>query len=273
MSFKGNNKMTSTTELVGERIRYKLGSQDDTNVIDYNFTDRVYYGKIDSNYNSIYPREQVLKGIGKSSQVFNAPMVMNFVADAFEAFTRKIEQAKFMGKVDDNSYLFDIKVHKAYENPQQIYISFVNEYINEFNKAVDNTKILKYEDWMSEFLIWHSNNGSNFPITFSGFQKSKRSNIFTSGLAISLSDKSIGDDSQKEIFLNDKQHGFYLNAAKQYGFNVHQNAPWILIADLNSPALSLYLKNIMNRKRITIIDTIWSILKTSNVYCDIINNN
>ena len=29
MSFKGNNKMTSTTELVGERIRYKLGSQDD----------------------------------------------------------------------------------------------------------------------------------------------------------------------------------------------------------------------------------------------------
>ena len=47
---------------------------------------------------------------------------------------------------------------------------------------------------------------------------------------------------QKEIFLNDKQHGFYLNAAKQYGFNVHQNAPWILIADLNSPALLLYLK-------------------------------
>ena len=73
------------------------------------------------------------------------------------------------------------------------------------------------------------------------FQKSKKSNIFTSGLAISFSNESAGDDGAKEkLILSDKQLGFYLNAAKQYGFSVHQNSPWILVADLNSPAMSVY---------------------------------
>jgi len=306
MKFKGTNSTTSITELVAERIKYKLNPQNDTNIVDYNFTDRVYYGRIDKNYNSIYPKEESLKGLDNSYDVSSAPVVMNFVSDAFTAFTRKIDQAKLMGKVTEDSFMFNLKVHKAYENPQQVYVTFVNEYINEFNKTIDRDKIQKFEDWVHELLKWNSNNGSNFPMTFSGFQKSKRSNIFTSGLAISLSSDSIGDDSTKEKYLNDKQYGFYLNAAKQYGFNIHQNAPWILIADLNSPALLLYLEkynlsseslifsenfllcferdlqlliNILNynwrlfidnNEKLTIIDTTCNNTKINNIY---INNN
>jgi hypothetical protein len=130
-----------------------------------------------------------------------------------------------------------------YVDPIELYESFVIEYMSIFNKRVDKDKITKYETWIDELMKWHKQNGPNFPLTFSGFQKSKRSNIFTSGLAISFSNESAGDDSKKEqLFLNDKQLEFYLNAAKQYGFSVHQNTPWVLVADLNSPAMSLYTK-------------------------------
>jgi len=243
MSFKGNNKISSTIGLVSERIKYKLTPENDVNnVVDFNFTDRVYYGRIDTNFNSIYADESKLKGVNNSNDISSAPQLMNFVADALEAFLRKIDQARIVNKVTEDSFLNNLTVHRAYENPQQAYVSFVNEYINEFNKIADKSKIQNFEDWMTHMMKWHSNNGAKFPLTFSGFQKSKRSNMFTSGLCVSFSNESIGDDSKKEKYLNDKLYGFYLNAAKQYGFNVHQNAPWILIADLNSPSLLLYLK-------------------------------
>lgn len=243
MSFKGNNNLTSTIELVSERIKYKLTEQNDkNNVVDFNFTDRVYYGRIDTNYNSIYAKKDKLVNINNPYDQFAVFQLINFVADALNSFLRKIEQAKFYKQIPESSFLFQLPVHKAYEDPEQKYFSFVNEYLNEFNKTVDKSKIQNFQDWMSYMTKWHSNNGANFPLTFSGFQKSKRSNMFTSGLCVSFSNESIGDDSQKEKYLNDKYYGFYLNAAKQYGFNVHQNSPWILIADLNSPALSLYLE-------------------------------
>tara|TARA_R110002167_G_scaffold341351_1_gene549574 strand:+ start:45 stop:701 length:657 start_codon:yes stop_codon:yes gene_type:complete len=69
------------------------------------------------------------------------------------------------------------------------------------------------------------------------------SNIYTSGLAIAIADFDSDKDSLKEdLFLNNKTLEFYLNAAKQFGFSVSKDIPWLLVADLNSPALLLYLK-------------------------------
>ena len=80
-----------------------------------------------------------------------------------------------------------------------------------------------------------------FPYNSFRLSKIKHSNIFTSGLALSLSLEDAGDDSIKEeLILNDKQKQFYINAALQYGFRIHHNTPWILVADINSPAMLLH---------------------------------
>jgi hypothetical protein len=66
MKFRGKNNINSTKELIDERIKYKLdGLFDgekaiDTNIVDFNFSDRVYYGRINSNYNSVFPDESKL---------------------------------------------------------------------------------------------------------------------------------------------------------------------------------------------------------------------
>lgn len=249
MKFKGKNKIDSTKELVNERIKYKLtglfegNSPIENNIVDFNFSERVYYGRVDTNYNSVFANEENLSYIDHSFDPIKSPKCVNFVADAFKAFMRKMDQAKLMNKFENDSFFQNLKVHKAYVNPLDLYESFVSEYIAVFNKRLEKDRITKYEIWLDELVKWHAKNGANFPLTFSGFQKSKKSNIFTSGLAISFSNESFADDTKKEeLILNDKQMRFYLNAAKQYGFSVHQNTPWVIVADLNSPAMSLYTK-------------------------------
>ena len=250
MSFKGKNKLESTKELVDERIKYKLTALFDgkrpleSNIVDFNFSERVHYGRIDTKYNAISPIEDSLSYIDSSFIRSKAPRCINFVSDAFFAFMKKINQAKLMNKFEDGSFFENLKVHKAYEDPLDLYESFASEYIAVLYKRVKKDKITKYETWIEQLVEWHAQNGANFPLTFSGFQKSKRSSIFTSGLAISFSDESAGNDSKKEdLVLNDKQLEFYLNAAKQYGFSVHQNTPWVIVADLNFLEIIIYVMN------------------------------
>lgn len=242
--FKGNNKELKTKKLIDERIKYKLNSFDsEKNVTDFNFSDYVYYGKCDQNYNSIVINEESLTELPETTDPTKRIVALDFVVDAWRAFIRKIDQAKLMNKISPESFMYSLAVYKAYEDPIDLYNNFANNYFKKFNNLVDPTKIKKFDDWVSEFYKWHQKNGPNFPITLSGFQRSKHSSIFTSGLALSLSGEPADDDSIKEqLILNDKQKQFYINTALQYGFIVNQNVPWILVADLNSPAMLLYSK-------------------------------
>ena len=242
--FKGNNKEIVTKILVDERIKYKLNSfNNEKNVVDFNFSDYVYYGKCDQDYNSIIVNEDSLTELPDIADPTKRIVALDFVVDAWKAFIRKIDQAKLMNKIPQDSFLYSLSVHKAYEDPIDLYNNFVNNYFKKFNELVDPTKITKFDHWVSEFLKWHQQNGPNFPITLSGFQRSRHSSIFTSGLALSLALEDAGDDSVKEeLILSDKQKQFYINAALQYGFRVHHNTPWILVADINSPAMLVYTK-------------------------------
>ena len=85
---------------------------------------------------------------------------------------------------------------------------------------------------------------SIFPITFSGFQRSRQSTIFSSGLAIDIAGVSFSDDEQKQNLLFDsRSFEFYLALAKQYGFSVNKRNPGVLISDLASPVTSEYRNN------------------------------
>jgi hypothetical protein len=80
----------------------------------------------------------------------------------------------------------------------------------------------------------------NFPFTYTGFQRSRYSSLFTSGLAIDIAGLPIDTDEMKVAFINSPNFEFYKNAAGAHGFGVIKNSPWILVADLGSPALEKY---------------------------------
>jgi len=243
--YKATNKEESTIALTRQRANYRLQAfkaelgEMPENVVMFNFAERTQYGRIDENINTIYPLDKHMKMLPNDEEVL---FVLDFLVEPFRLLQRKMKQATMMGQIPNDPILSRIKPIRAYEDPQGLYLSFVEEYLSIFNDSVDKAKITNYNSWVNQFLQWTKGNGSQFPLTFSNFHRTKLSNVFTSGLAIAIADfESDKDPLKEELFLNNKVLEFYLNAAKQYGFSVSKDTPWLLVADLNSPALTVYL--------------------------------
>ena len=80
-----------------------------------------------------------------------------------------------------------------------------------------------------------------YPVTKTGFIKSRLNPIVGNGLTIEVSDLSYTNDDQKiNEFVNSSNFGYFLNACDSYGFMVDISAPWRLVADLDSVAMQGY---------------------------------
>jgi hypothetical protein len=248
--YKGKNKTKSTRIIAAQRAIYKLNAfkknsdERAKSVKNFNFAERTQYGRINTAFNTVYPNRSELKRLknpDKESRIYSC---QNFVADAFERFVAKMKQAVVFGNCPkDHPYLTEIKVYGAYQDPYGLYNEYMEDLLDSFVDQINEKTILTFDDWTNQFLFFCKRNGAKFPITFSGFQRTDKSNIFTSGLAISISDLKADDDTKKqEFFLDYKAIDFYINTAKQYGFYVDLDRPWVLVADLNSPAMLLYTK-------------------------------
>lgn len=248
--FKGKNKTKSTEVLFNQRAHYKTKAFQDMqeniskNIKDFNFVERAQYGRVDTAFNTVYPNRSDLKRLKNPDKQARIYSCQNFVADAFERFVAKMKQAVVFGNCPkDHPYLTEIKVYGAYQDPYGLYNEYMEDLLDSFVDQINEKTILTFDDWTNQFLFFCKRNGAKFPITFSGFQRTDKSNIFTSGLAISISDLKADDDTKKqEFFLDYPAIDFYINAAKQYGFYIDSDMPWVLVADLNSPAMSLYTK-------------------------------
>lgn len=242
--FKATNKEESTIRLSQQRANYRLQAFKDEfgempqNVVNFNFAERTQYGRIDQNLNTIYPNEKHMKMLPNNDEVL---FVMDFVHEPFILLQNKMKQATRMKQIPNDPILSQMIPRVAYQNPLDLYLDHMEGYLDIYNKSLDASKIDNYESWVNQFFQWTKRNGPNFPLTFSNFHRTKISNIYTSGLAISIAELDKDNDPIKEdLFLNNKTLEFYLNAAKQFGFSVSKDAPWLLVSDLNSPASIIY---------------------------------
>lgn len=242
--YNATNKEESTIRLAQQRANYRLQAfktelgEIPQNVVNYNFAERTQYGRVDQDLNTIYPIEKNLKMLPNNDEVL---LVMDFVHEPFILLQNKMKQATRMGHIPNDPILSQMIPRVAYQNPLDLYLDHMEGYLDLYNKSLDMSKIDNYESWVNQFIQWTKRNGANFPLTFSNFHRTKLSNIYTSGLAISIAEIDKGNDPIKEdLFLNNKTLEFYLNAAKQFGFSVSKNTPWLLVSDLNSPASIIY---------------------------------
>ena len=245
--YNATNKEESTIRLAQQRANYRLQAfktelgETPQNVVNFNFAERTQYGRVDQNLNTIYPIEKNLKMLPNNDEVL---LVMDFVHEPFILLQNKMKQATRMGLIPNDPILSQLIPRVAYQNPLDLYLDHMEGYLDLYNKSLDITKIDNYESWVNQFFQWTKRNGANFPLTFSNFHRTKLSNIYTSGLAISIAELDKDNDPIKEnLFLNNKTLEFYLNAAKQFGFSVSKNSPWLLVSDLNSPASIIYHEN------------------------------
>jgi hypothetical protein len=247
----GNNKLGSKL-MFKERQRYQELFPTGSNFPQtYTFWegDNLYYGREDQNRNAIFVNETYLKAVPNTKKSIFA---LGFVVDAYTDFQQwmKIQIGKKF--VEDNSITKPWAAVRGWENIHdahhegmvQAYQSFSGQYLDQTGKHKDIRDYNTFLDlYMNDFI---ANILSDIPFTKSSFIRSKFSSPLISGLCIEIEQLSHSSDYEKyDKFVNNINFKTYLLAAKKFGFMVDKNAPWRLIANIESPEMRSYIAKYM----------------------------
>ena len=133
---------------------------------------------------------------------------------------------------DDGSlkYTFD----NIYQNDDLIQVA------RNYYTVRDN--ITSFDDYVKELMVFFKNNFQNKALTMSGFLQSNKNSIFTSGLAFSIADIDFDDDNKKYTqFMSTPSFEFYKKVLLNKGFKIWKHCPYVIVADIGSPAITRYL--------------------------------
>jgi len=213
------------------------------------------YGKINKENRSISPLDRTsLKQIINSENVF----VLNFVADAFEDmkeyYAKSFNSAtnfqvnKFAGQpvlTARRGYIKPIGLYR--QKMQEAQRIFVEEYMF-------GLKIHTFEQVLERFNVFVADYSNKIPMLFSTFVSSSSCPIHCSGLVLEITNDSHQQGTAKRKMLLDENYEFYANMVEKFGFVTAKNAPWCLVANLQSPIMYEYAKFYDVKKQDDIID-------------------
>jgi hypothetical protein len=274
--FKGKNAIDSIGNLARERARYKSeafpenGGLGPKQIMDFNFAERVNYGRVDRQHNPIYPISDFLVPLQSSNNNTNTLLAMNYVSDQYRDLEEHFVKACRLALIPkDDPILSRLTAVRAYLDPLDDYIryrdSVMDTFIDEFISS-RNYKVNNFDDFVVAFTQYMSLMRDIYPITFSGYQRSNQGSIFSSGLAIDIAGIPFDDDEQKQTLLFDSPAFlYYLNLAKQYGFSVNKRNPGVLISDVASPVTTIY----RGKYNLSSVDLIFSEQFQKTLYRDL----
>ena len=248
--FKAKNDNESTFYQAFYRSKYSKeaflsnNGRGEPGIVNFLFAERNLYGRVDENLNVVIPNSGFLKRISSRDNP-SGIIAMNFVIDQFEDFMEVYERALLSNKIRQNvPFLSKIKVYNSYQSPKPLYEKYLSDTIKDFeNIFLDKRKVITVGDYLNEFMRFVEQMTPTFPITYTAWQRSANSSIFTSGLALDLSGQDAGDDELKERFIDNENFPFFRRVCNNYGFSISKNCPWVIVADLGSPASKEYHKN------------------------------
>jgi len=269
---QGSNKLTSLG-MYYQRLLYKEEIYPDSvpSPLD-TWYDKVFYGRVDREQNTIAPKESRLKAVPNSKEVY----VLNFAADAFKDFSNHMKQATNIGvcMATGNTSITNPVAHKGYEPFDKRYNEFLGASFQAYVGSIpaNTPKITDIESFTQYFIIFLKKIAANLPLTLCNYTLTSHFNTFNTGLSISITNSAApGDDAPKYAdFISDPNFNFYVAAAKKFGFTVNKNMPWILTADLFTAASMKYISRYRDPEGIPITDqTFFDVQYTKVCYKDI----
>ena len=234
---KGNNK-SSSKEIFEQREVYKdIYPTEDLSPIDLWGDHKLLYGRVDLCGNPILLKETLLTQLSEDSG--QALFALDIVYEAMEDVRATITKAKLLNRLDSKSKIFPLKPVRAFKSIHQEYHDYFQAMFQVFNASfvtpVVDRKIVNYNTFEKQFLAFYKFIRNDFVFTRSTYITSKRSNPLISGLVIEFSEDDHGDDKIKhKKYIRDVEFNFYRDTLKRYGFVLDKNAPWRIIADLES---------------------------------------
>ena len=254
MPYNVNNSTLSSARLTIERARYNakiiqesgetdVPTWETKKIKDFLSDEKIFYGRIDEQNNSVFPNVQMLKqGGSKDRQIF----AHNFVADAFTDLEERMQSFLRSGFIrQGESPFIPLLCKKGYVDPIPLHSSKINVLAEHFVSSFLSDKMMQisdFETFIPLFRQYLLANAPTNPITRSSYLVSNNVSILSSGLVIEIYDGDYSDDAiKRDLFYTNKNFAPFRNAAYQHGFMIDKHIPWRLIADLNSPNMKPYV--------------------------------
>ena len=248
----GSNNLSSKS-IFEERIKYDYYVFPDflANNFVKTWTQDRYYGTINHNGNAVLPNIRRLKRLSFTDDGVGSLYALDFVADAWYDFSRKIKELANNNVIYRDSPWAKPYAVKAWTPISDFYDSYMRENVFPvFNSLFmgtnnNNEKVKNISDFMKLF--------SNFmrdvmlksgPVTLSALVESQKTPVYASGLVIEISLDEYDDDFNKAYNFGDANFSLIANIAAQYGFLVDKNIPWRFVADLRNPAMQEYMTGV-----------------------------
>ena len=256
-SFANNNRPTKF--LYNERNFYKnriLTKQQHRNTIDMWDGNTSRFGKVNLQNQPIRLDASYLKEVRSTSDKKTKFYLINFVADAFVDFREYMrgatEAATGMTAFPPTSKFHKTDIHnaniwfdldRAYRSHlQTIFEPFVNEYlaVPSYRKRVKNIK-----NFINMWFQMCKEIGQSVPMTKTAFFESSHApTVNFNGFIVEVAKSQRHDhDLSKDAWITDPGFNYYIKGAAYHGFLVDRNAPWRLVANLESRTMSQYMAN------------------------------
>jgi hypothetical protein len=247
-TFRADNTTASALEAFYFRGLYKRDALSqyriNPEIKDFSFAEDVLYGRVDTRLNTVYPDENYMKVSFPENNSERSFRLLDFVTDAFQSVKAAMNSARDNGAIPDNEPFFSkFQIRRAYESPVQLYNDYIDQlmdtYTTEYLIVKNNKKhVLDFSSFVSHFVNFLKNQQFHTPFTFTSWQRSKSSNIFTSGIAIDIANMDFGIDPEiEDSVLTNPCLPYYFKVCRANGFLVSELAPTVMIADILSPGL------------------------------------
>jgi len=219
----------------------------ETNQIkDINLDERIFIGRIDEQNNPLFVNQRLLKTFGNPNP---SHVGVNFVVDAFTDMKAKFDRDMIQGRINRSApALTDLEIVKSYVNPFDEYTKSLEARVEDFRVYVVANNLMKdihnFDSFADIFMNYVRETAHIAPITRSSFFLTSRYSPLNSGLVLELDGAAYDVDQYKiDAYYSQKNFEYFKNLASSYGFIIDKNIPWRVIADLNSPQMTPYIKN------------------------------
>ena len=213
--------------------------------------DKNFYGKVNRYGTAVYPSERghnLIQLAGTKEMI----LALDFVASAYADFRKTIKKAISLGQVQETAFIKGVlkpkkgwvSVHATYhDHMKSMYDAFANTYVLEHQRLEE---IVDFSSFIGVFTDWVKRVTPDSPLTRTGFVLSPYCENNISGLMIDITTDDYSDDLIKSYMLMDTGFDCYQTTAHKFGFMIDRNAPWRMVADLDSTAMKEYMGKVGN---------------------------
>lgn len=214
-----------------------------------NWNQNKYYGLIDLEGDFVSPNTDYFKPVPMDVADNQDILTFDFIIEAFKDLKAYYSSFSMTNKLaKDYTNLNNFRIKSGYKSSDKEFLDFIRKIYTYFQEQHGlKQKLSSFDEYIKELVnAFELICLTDLPLTQLGFLQSRFSDIRYSGLVLSFEDLGV-DNSDKLLkynkYINNPNFSALADSCARYGFIIDRNAPWNLIADINSPVMQNYMQN------------------------------